>query len=80
MCKINGRGAIVRVLKLQNCQESEIMDGSCLNRIKPMTEEQREMSERCVRRLGYQGNDILCSNCYGVSSSNGRTNTGICSV
>lgn len=41
---------------------SEIMDGSCLIRVKPMTEEQREMSERCVRGLGYQGNNILCSN------------------
>ena len=27
-----------------------------------MTEEQREMSERCVRGLGYQGNNLLCSN------------------
>lgn len=41
---------------------SEIMDGSCLIRVKPMTEEQRETSERCVRGLGYQGNNILCSN------------------
>lgn len=41
---------------------TEIMDGSCLIRIKPMTEEQREMSERCVKGLGYQGNNILCSN------------------
>ncbi len=41
---------------------SEIMDGSSLIRVKPMTEEQREMSERCVRGLGYQGNNILCSN------------------
>lgn len=41
---------------------SEIMDGSCLIRVKPMTEEQREISERCVRGLGYQGNNILCSN------------------
>ena len=41
---------------------NEIMDGSCLIRVKPMTEEQREMSERCVRGLGYQGNNILCSN------------------
>lgn len=41
---------------------SEIMDGSYLIRVKPMTEEQREMSERCVRGLGYQGNNILCSN------------------
>ena len=41
---------------------SEIVDGSCLIRVKPMTVEQREMSERCVRGLGYQGNNILCSN------------------
>ena len=41
---------------------SEIMDGSCLLRIKPMEEKQRELSERCVRDLGYQGNNILCSN------------------
>ena len=41
---------------------SEIVDGSCLIRIKPMTEEQREMSEKCVRGLGYQGNNLLCSN------------------
>lgn len=41
---------------------SEIMDGSCLIRVKPMTEEQREMSERCVRGIGYQGNNLLCSN------------------
>ena len=34
---------------------SEIMDGSCLIRIKPMTEEQREMSEKCVRGLGISG-------------------------
>lgn len=40
----------------------EVVDGSCLIRIKPMTEEQREMSERCVKGLGYQGNNILCSN------------------
>ena len=41
---------------------TEIVDGSCLIRVKPMTEEQREMSERCGRGLGYQGNNILCSN------------------
>ena len=41
---------------------SEIMDGSCLIRIKPMTEEQREMSERCDQGLGYQGQNLLCSN------------------
>ena len=27
-----------------------------------MTEEQREMSEKCVRGLRYQGNNLLCSN------------------
>ncbi len=41
---------------------SEIMDGSCLMRVKPMTEKQREMSEKCVQGLGYQGNNLLCSN------------------
>ena len=41
---------------------TEIVDGSCLIRVKPMTEEQREMSEKCVRGLGYHGNNILCSN------------------
>ena len=41
---------------------TEIVDGSCMIRIKPMTEEHREMSEKCVRGLGYQGNNILCSN------------------
>ena len=42
---------------------TEIVDGSCLVRIKPMTKEQREMSEKCVQGLGYQGNNLLCSNC-----------------
>ena len=40
---------------------SEIMDGSCMIRVKPMTEEQREMSERLVLGLGYQGQNLLCS-------------------
>lgn len=40
---------------------SEMVDGSCLMRIKPMTREQREYSERCVLGLGYQGNNLLCS-------------------
>lgn len=35
---------------------TEIVDGSCLVRIKPLSKEQREMSERCVQGLGYQGN------------------------
>ena len=41
---------------------TEMVDGSYLIRVKPMTEEQREMSERCVQGLGYQGNNLLCSN------------------
>ncbi len=41
---------------------TEMVDGSRLVRIKPMSEEQREMSERCVLGLGYQGNNLLCSN------------------
>lgn len=41
---------------------TEMVDGSRLIRVKPMTEEQRELSEKCVRGLGYQGNNILCSN------------------
>lgn len=40
---------------------TEIVDGSCLLRVKPMTREQREMSKRCVKGLGYQGNNVLCS-------------------
>ena len=40
---------------------TEIVDGSCLVRVKPMTEETRELSEKCLRGLGYQGNNLLCS-------------------
>ena len=41
---------------------TEMVDGSCLIRVRPMTEEQRAMSVRCVLELGYQGNNLLCSN------------------
>ena len=41
---------------------SEIIDGSCLVRVRPLSEECREMSENCVIPLGYQGNNLLCSN------------------
>lgn len=41
---------------------TEMVDGSCLIRVRPMTEKQRRMSERCVKGLGYQGNNLLCSN------------------
>lgn len=41
---------------------TEIVDGSCLVRVKPMSEEARELSEKCLKGLGYQGNNLLCSN------------------
>ena len=41
---------------------SEIVDGSCLVRVRPMTEENRELSLKCVKGIGYQGNNLLCSN------------------
>lgn len=40
---------------------TEMIDGSCLIRIRPMTEENRRMSEICVSGLPYQGNNLLCS-------------------
>lgn len=41
---------------------SEMVDGSCMIRIKPMEDECRKLSEECVKGLGYQGNNLLCSN------------------
>lgn len=41
---------------------TEIVDGSCLIRIKPMTKKYREMSIKYVKSLGYKGNNLLCSN------------------
>lgn len=41
---------------------SELIDGSCLYRVKPLTKKQRKMSQKCVKGLGYQGNNLLCSN------------------
>ncbi len=40
---------------------TEIVDGSCMVRVKPITEKNREMSEKCVLGLAYQGNNLLCS-------------------
>lgn len=40
---------------------TEIVDGSRLVRVKPMTGANREMSEKCVLGLAYSGNNILCS-------------------
>lgn len=41
---------------------TEIVNGSCLIRVKPMTKKNRKFTEKCVRGLGYQGNNLLCSN------------------
>lgn len=41
---------------------TEVVDGSSLVRVKPLSEECRELSEKCVLPLGYQGNNLLCSN------------------
>lgn len=40
---------------------TEIVDGSQLIRVKPMSEENREISERILSRLSYCGSNILCS-------------------
>lgn len=41
---------------------SEVVDGCSLIRVQPMPEELRELSEKYVLGLGYQGNNVLCSN------------------
>ena len=41
---------------------TEMVDGSCLIRIKPMSDNKRKLSRKCVRGLAYQGYNILCSN------------------
>ena len=40
---------------------SEAVNGSSMIRIKPLSDECREVSKRCVYLLGYQGNNLLCS-------------------
>lgn len=41
---------------------AEAVDGSRMIRVKPVSDELREVSEKCVLRLGYQGSNLLCSN------------------
>ena len=41
---------------------TEIVDGSCIIRVKPLSEECREYSKKYVSTFGYQGNNLLCSN------------------
>lgn len=40
---------------------SEAVDGSSMIRIKPLSDECREVSKKCVYLFGYQGNNLLCS-------------------
>lgn len=40
---------------------TEVVDGSCAVRVKPLGERYREMSEKYAWPLGYQGNNLLCS-------------------
>ena len=37
---------------------TEIIDGSCLIRIVPMPEKERELTKRCVQEIGYHGNNL----------------------
>ena len=41
---------------------TEIVDGSRMIRVKPIKAEYQEISKKCVFELGYQGNNLLCSN------------------
>lgn len=41
---------------------TEMVDGSCLIRIKPMSRRKRKLTKQCVQGLGYSGNNLLCSN------------------
>lgn len=40
---------------------TEVVDGSCAVRVKPLSDEYRRLSEEYARPLGYQGNNLLCS-------------------
>ena len=40
----------------------EVVNGGCLIRVKPISEKNRELSQKYVQGLGYQGNNLLCSN------------------
>lgn len=40
---------------------TEIVDGNCMMRVQPLNEKYCELSERYLLPLGYQGNNLLCS-------------------
>ncbi len=39
---------------------TEVVDGSCMVRVIPMSDENREMSEKCVLQVAYKGNNLFC--------------------
>ena len=41
---------------------SELVDGSQMVRVRPLDETCRAWTKKCVQSLGYQGNNLLCSN------------------
>ncbi len=41
---------------------SEMVDGSCLIRVKPMSRENHRMTKKFVSGLGYQGHNLFCTN------------------
>lgn len=55
---------------------SEMVDGSVLIRVKPISEENKRASEKYVLGIGYQGNNILCSN-WNVDSLDTLDYTGM---
>ncbi|RDU22791.1 DUF6070 family protein [Anaerosacchariphilus polymeriproducens] len=41
---------------------SEVINGNVMVRVKPLNEEFNRIAEKCLCDLGYQGNNLLCSN------------------
>ena len=41
---------------------TEVVNGCCLIRVKLISEKNKAMSQKYVQNLGYQGNNLLCSN------------------
>lgn len=41
---------------------TEVMDGNCMIRVKPIKKRYDEISSKYLEMLGYQGNNLLCSN------------------
>lgn len=61
--KYTGKGWFCYELCVPEFPEvSEVVDGSCMLRVRPMKAEYQDISKRCLLPLGYQGNNLLCSN------------------